>query len=51
MGTLVDFTITKESLLFAVQMSVRLALLVAGTSMPTLTTAPPQLAFERRNRC
>ena len=37
------FTITKESLLFAVQMSVRLALLVAGTSMLTLTTAPLQL--------
>ena len=37
------FTITKESLLFAVQMSVRLVLLVAGTSMLTLTTAPLQL--------
>ena len=37
------FTITKESLLFAVQMSVRLALLVAGTSMLTLTTAPLHL--------
>ena len=37
------FTITKESLLCAVQMSVRLAMLVAGTSMLTLTTAPLQL--------
>ena len=37
------FTITKESLLFAVQMPVRLALPVAGTSMLTLTTAPLQL--------
>lgn len=37
------FRLTREGVLFAVQMSVRLALLVAGTSMLTLTTAPLQL--------
>ncbi|MFR4008386.1 MAG: energy-coupling factor transporter transmembrane component T family protein [Christensenellales bacterium] len=31
--------ITKEGFLFAIQMAIRLALLVAGTSMLTLTTA------------
>lgn len=35
--------ITKEGFLFAIQMAIRLALLVAGTSMLTLTTAPLQL--------